>query len=87
MVEYNHDIEKGGLSVSTTNCNFRITLKACRVNAGLRQTDLASMLGVCPDTIKNWEKGETSPDSVQLQKISEITGIPMQFIFLPGVLQ
>lgn len=87
MVEYNHNIEKGGLSVTTTNCNFRITLKACRVNAGLRQTDLALMLGVCADTIKNWEKGETSPDSVQLQKISEITGIPMQFIFLPGILQ
>ena len=87
MVEYNHNIEKGGLSVTTRNCNFRITLKACRVNAGLRQTDLAVMLGVCPDTIKNWEKGATSPDSVQLQKISEITGIPMQFIFLPGILQ
>ncbi len=73
--------------MTTTNSNFRITLKACRVNAGLLQTDLASMLGVCTDTIKNWEKGKTSPDSVQPQKISEITGIPMQYIFLPSVLQ
>lgn len=73
--------------MTTTNCNFRITLKACRVNAGLRQTDLALKLGVCADTIKNWEKGETSPDSVQLQRISEITGIPIQYIFLPSTLQ
>ena len=72
--------------MSTTNCDFRISLKACRVNVNLRQSDLASRLGVCKDTIKNWEQGTTSPTSVQLQRISEITGIPMQYIFLPCTL-
>ncbi len=73
--------------MSITSCNFRISLEACRVNAKLRQTDLAMQLGVCRDTIRNWEKGITSPTSVQLQQISEITGIPMQYIFLPTILQ
>lgn len=72
--------------MSPTNCDFKISLKACRVNANLRQTDLASELGVCKDTIKNWEMGKTSPTSAQLQRISEITGIPMNFIYLPVIL-
>lgn len=62
---------------------MQISLKACRVNANLKQTDLAALLSVCPDTIKNWESGKTSPSSVQLQKISKITQIPMEYIFLP----
>lgn len=45
---------------------MQISLKACRVNANLKQTDLAKLLSVCPDTIKNWESGKTSPSSVQL---------------------
>lgn len=73
--------------MNTTNCDFKISLKACRVNANLTQTDLANKLGVCKDTVKNWEMGRTSPTSAQLQRISEITGIPMSFIFLPIVLQ
>lgn len=73
--------------MNTTNCDFKISLKACRVNANLTQTDLANELGVCKDTVKNWEMGRTSPTSAQLQRISEITGIPMSFIFLPIVLQ
>lgn len=73
--------------MNITNCDFKISLKACRVNANLTQTDLANKLGVCKDTVKNWEMGRTSPTSAQLQRISEITGIPMSFIFLPIVLQ
>ena len=73
--------------MSSPNHNFKITLKACRTNANLKQQELADKLGVCRDTVSNWEKGETSPTSLQLQKISLITGIPMDFIFLPSVLQ
>lgn len=75
------------IKVSITNCDFRISLEACRVNANLRQSDLALRLGVYKDTIRNWEQGKTSPNSIQLQKIREITGIPMQYIFLPYILQ
>ncbi|MDE6477069.1 MAG: helix-turn-helix domain-containing protein [Mycoplasmoidaceae bacterium] len=73
--------------MSTPNYTFKISLKACRVNADLKQKELAEELGVCRATVVNWEKGETSPTSVQLQKISKITGIPIDFIILPSILQ
>ncbi len=69
------------------NYNFKITLEACRVNAKLKQQDLADKLGVSRSTVGNWESGKTSPTSVQLQKISLLTGVPMDFIILPTVLQ
>lgn len=73
--------------MSDNNGNLHITLEACRVNANLKQQELADKIGVSRTTICNWENGKTSPTSVQLQKISEITGIPINFIFLPIVLQ
>lgn len=73
--------------MSSTDCDFRITLEACRVNVGLNQQELADKIGVCRTTICNWEGGKTSPTSVQLQRISEITGVPINYIFLPAALQ
>ncbi len=70
--------------MSKGNNHLSISLKACRINANLRQSDLAIILGVCTDTIKNWEKGDTIPNFIQLQKISEITRIPVECIFLPN---
>ena len=67
--------------------DFKISLKACRINADLKQQELADKLDVSRDTIRNWEKGNTSPTIIQLQKISAITGIPINFIFLPNILQ
>lgn len=72
--------------MSATNSNFRITLEACRVNAKLKQQELADQIGVSRATICNWEKGKSSPKSVQLQKISKITGVPMDNILLPSIL-
>lgn len=61
----------------------RISLEAARVNAGLTQKELAKMLGVSNVTIVNWEKGNSEPSVSQLRKISELSGIPMDFIFIP----
>lgn len=33
---------------------FKVTLKAARVNANMRQTDAATKVGVSRDTIRNW---------------------------------
>ena len=65
---------------------FTITLEAARVNAGLTQEALAEAIGVHRSTIYNWEKGKTSPDSKHLKRLSEITGAPMDIIFLPDTL-
>lgn len=73
--------------MNNSESNFKITLEACRVNVKLKQQELADEVGVSRSTIWNWENGKTSPTSVQLQKISEITGVPMNYIFLPTILQ
>ena len=82
MVDYNCQ-EKGGGYMKNGNPSFKISLKACRANADLTQKEMAKLVGVKADTIKNWERGKSSPKSTQFQKISEICHIPMDFIFLP----
>lgn len=61
----------------------KIILKAARVNAGLNQRELAEKLDVDISTVVNWEKGKSEPSATQLRRISEISGIPMDFIFVP----
>lgn len=60
-----------------------ISLKAARVNADLTQKELAEKLNVTVDTVLNWESGKSEPKYSQLRQISELSGIPMDFIFVP----
>lgn len=62
--------------------DFRINLAAARVNAGYNQKEWADLLGISNSTVVKWEKGETAPDSRQLRTISELSGIPMDAIFV-----
>lgn len=61
----------------------RISLKAARVNANMEQREWAENIGVSVATVINWEKGNTEPTLSQLRKISELSGVPMDFIFVP----
>lgn len=61
----------------------RIRIAACRVNTGMNQNEFAKVMGVCKSTVINWENGRTEPTMTQLRKISEVSGIPMDFIFVP----
>ncbi len=61
----------------------RISLEAVRVNANMKQKEWAKTLGVSQATVVNWEKGNTEPSLSQLRKMSELSGIPMDFIFVP----
>ena len=54
-----------------------------RVNAKLTQKELAEELGISNVTVVNWEKGVTEPTLSQLRKISQLSGIPMDFIYVP----
>jgi len=65
---------------------LRLSLRAARVNAGLTQESLATRIGVSKTTINSWESGKTSPDVKHLRMVCEITGIPMDYIFLPDTL-
>ena len=61
----------------------KISLEAVRVNAKCNQKEWAELLGVSNKTVINWEKGNTEPTLSQLRKMSELSGIPMDFIFVP----
>ncbi len=61
----------------------KISLEAVRVNAKFTQKEWAEKLGVSNNTVVNWEKGNTEPSLSQLRTMSELSGIPMDFIFVP----
>lgn len=61
----------------------RISLEAVRVNAKMTQKEWAEILGVSNATVVNWEKGKTEPSLSQLKTMSKLSGIPMDFIFVP----
>ena len=62
--------------------DIKISLEACRVNAKMKQSELAGRLGVTAVTVSNWENGKTQPSLNQLRTISQLSGIPMDCIFI-----
>ena len=63
----------------------KISLEAVRVNAKMTQKEWASRLGVSNSTVVNWEKGNTEPSLSQLREMSRLSGVPMDFIFVPDI--
>lgn len=61
----------------------KISLAATRVNAKMNQKEWAECIGVDLSTISNWENGKTEPSASQLRKMSEVSKIPIDFIFVP----
>lgn len=53
------------------------TLKELRQQSGLRQGDLAKMLGVERSTVANWERGAKQPSIDILIKLREIFGVSL----------
>lgn len=53
----------------------KITMKAARVNAGIRQTDMAKRLGKSDNTICAWEKGRKSPRVDEFEAYCKECGI------------
>jgi transcriptional regulator with XRE-family HTH domain len=52
-------------------------LKACRMNAGLTQEQLAELLGVPPSRISDYERGGRRLDLPQLKTYVEAMGVPI----------
>ena len=60
------------------------TLKAIRINLGLKQSEMAEKLGVARDTYKNYESYKTYPDVNIVKKIVDISNVDFNdIIFLP----
>ena len=60
---------------------LRITLKAARVNAGLSQREAAARLGVCRETLGNYEAGITVPGWDMVHRMEQVYGLPADSIF------
>ena len=51
------------------NIRERLTLKSCRITAGLKVEEIARAAGVTIDTVYKWEKGRSFPNAPQIVKI------------------
>lgn len=47
-------------------------IREARVNAGLKQTQLADMLGVHSVTVNRWENGKSKPRAEELENLTNI---------------
>lgn len=65
------------------NKDIKLTLKAIRVNSGMNQAQWAQAIGASKASIYNWENGKADPSVSTIRKISELSGIPMDNIFIP----
>lgn len=62
---------------------IKISLAAARVNAGLKQEDVAKCMKISKNTVVNWEKGKIIPSFASLQALAILYKIPIDNIFLP----
>ena len=65
------------------SATFQISLASARVNAGMTQDEVAKHLHKSKQTIINWEKGRVIPGIPEVEMLSRLYGIPVDFIFLP----
>ena len=52
-----------------------ISLKAARVNKGLRQVDVANKLKVDRKTVSSWEAGKTMPNAKLIDPLCSLLGV------------
>lgn len=54
---------------------MKITLKAARVNAGIKQGDAAKLLGIVSQTLTNYESGITYPNTDIISKMENLYSV------------
>ena len=55
-------------------------LKKLREDKGLKQAELAAMLGVSQATLSNWERGVHDPDNEQLIELSRVFSVSTDYL-------
>lgn len=63
--------------------DYKISLAAARVNAGLTIRDAATRLQISDKTLSNWETGKTAPNTDKLAQLLELYGAPLEVLILP----
>ena len=62
---------------------LKFKLKAARVNKDMTQEDVAKALGRNKQTIVNWERGVTEIKVRDLLALSELYGVPVEYLEIP----
>jgi transcriptional regulator with XRE-family HTH domain len=52
-------------------------LRRCRIEAGLRQVDLAERLGLPQSFVSKYESGERRLDAIELRRVCMAMGVPL----------
>lgn len=59
---------------------YKVSLKAARVNADLNLAEAASKLDVSISTVKNWESKKTFPNQPMIERICAVYAIPYDML-------
>lgn len=58
-----------------------LRIKAARIAAGLRQEDLAEILGIEQSQVSRWERGQNAPRDDLRQELARVLGVDPDSIF------
>lgn len=61
-------------------CQYKISLKAARVNAGMTQQQVADMVGRTKQTIVNWENNTSAIKYKDLERLVELYQVPLELL-------
>lgn len=59
---------------------YKVSLKAARINAELNLTEAADQIGVSVSTVKNWETKKTFPNQPMIERICVVYAIPYDML-------
>ena len=60
---------------------FTERLKELRKNKGLKQQEIAELLGVKRNTYSDWENGKTEPSFENLIKLADLLEVTLDWLF------
>ena len=60
---------------------FSKRLKKLRKNKGLKQQELAEILGIKRNTYSDWENGKTEPSFENLLKLADLLEVSLDWLF------
>lgn len=69
------------MSALDQNTGFPQRLKKLRLEKGFSQTDIAKTLGVHPNHISRYERGETTPGTKSLKAIADCLGVSVDYLY------
>lgn len=83
MIKWRHQ-SKEGCCMQLNQEKIGQFISACRKAQGFTQADLGERLGVSPQSVSNWERGESLPDIALLPDLAAMLHSSVDAILLAG---